>query len=193
MQLRIADSSDAEACFQLSKKLELRLDEESSSGPTRLEESGFLLPTTKSAMSELIEAGITMVCIGDTELVGFISGFGCDSNLFAGILATSKHVCWSVPDPLELPNPVYVNSIGVAPGYQRQGIASNLYCEFIKHFPKPNLFTAIVEKPIRNLASPQFFRGLGFSRVGLFRVEEFKGLRNYESGIYLKTSPSALM
>lgn len=77
----------------------------------------------------------------------------------------------------------YLDQIGVSRALHGTGIARKLHHYFLRLVDRP-ILAAIVQEPLRNTRSTEFFMRLGYRRIGTFYTAEFKGLRDVRSAVF---------
>lgn len=76
----------------------------------------------------------------------------------------------------------YLDQIGVALASHGAGIARSLHEHFLRLVTKP-ILAAIVQEPLKNKRSTEFFHRLGYRQIGMFHTAELKGLRDVRSAV----------
>ena len=76
----------------------------------------------------------------------------------------------------------YLDQIGVAPAVHGTGVARRLHEHFLRLVDRP-ILAAIVQEPLRNKRSTEFFHRLGYQQIGMFHTAELKGLRDVRSAV----------
>ncbi len=76
----------------------------------------------------------------------------------------------------------YLDQIGVARVLHGTGIARKLHQHFLAFAERP-ILAAIVQEPLRNKRSIEFFLRLGYRQIGTFYTAEFKGLQDVVSAV----------
>lgn len=76
----------------------------------------------------------------------------------------------------------YLDQIGVALASHGAGIARSLHEHFLRQVTKP-ILAAIVQEPLKNKRSTEFFHRLGYRQIGMFHTAELKGLRDVRSAV----------
>ncbi len=80
----------------------------------------------------------------------------------------------------------YLDQIAVTEAVHRRGVADRLHEEFVRKGTKPLKLAAVLDEPIRNRASINFFESLGYEKVGSFFTAELRGVKNVKSTVYAK-------
>jgi ribosomal protein S18 acetylase RimI-like enzyme len=78
----------------------------------------------------------------------------------------------------------YLDQIGVARASHGTGVARSLHEHFLRLVARP-ILAAIVQEPLRNKRSTEFFHRLGYRRIGMFHTAELKGLRDVRSAVLM--------
>ena len=81
---------------------------------------------------------------------------------------------------------IYIEKVAVRRDYLRHKVASFLFESLFAKYQKSIFYSFIVEKPVKNKASLNFHKKLGFREVAIFRVDEFLGIKNYQSIMLMK-------
>lgn len=76
----------------------------------------------------------------------------------------------------------YLDQIGITRALHGAGVARKLHAHFLSQVERP-ILAAIVQAPILNRRSTQFFIKLGYRPIGMFHTAEFKGLRDVRSAV----------
>lgn len=107
------------------------------------------------------------------------------------LLGARGEVSWDREGVLDIPDLLFIEKVAIAPDAHGQGIGRKLYQHLFEVHPDATFFTALVEKPLANKGSEGFHTKMGFERVGTFRDGSFGALDEYQSGIFLRPSPSS--
>lgn len=81
---------------------------------------------------------------------------------------------------------LYIEKVAVRRDYLRHKVASFLYESLFSKHKESVFYAFIVKKPVTNVASLNFHKRLGFREVAIFRVDEFLGIKNYQSVMLMK-------
>lgn len=84
----------------------------------------------------------------------------------------------------------YLDQIGVALASHGTGVARGLHDQFLQLVDRP-ILAAIVQEPLRNKRSTEFFHRLGYRPIGMFHTAELKGLRDVRSAVLVLPRASA--
>lgn len=176
--IALATPSDAVAVHRIAQSVAL--------GWSGGESCGFLISGSSIGhFARQIAKGNVLVARADKEVLGYLvfepwtdPEMAATRDLLASIEVNGTPVS-------EIPNMVWLESIGVNPAQMKSGIGSALIASLFSRHPNSRLISAIAEKPHRNGASARLHEKAGFVRVATFKSSKFMGLLNYESGIYL--------
>lgn len=179
--IALASPSDTVAVHRIAQSVAL--------GWSGSESCGFLISgSSVGHFSGQIEKGNVLVARVDKQVVGYLVFEPWSSpemvatrDLLASIEVDGRPLS-------EIPNLVWLESIGVGPDHMKSGIGSALIASLFSRYPKSRIISAIAEKPHRNGASARLHQKAGFVRVATFKSPKFMGLLNYESGIYLSAA-----
>ncbi len=86
----------------------------------------------------------------------------------------------------KIPHLKWIEQVGVSPTSARSGVATALYQYLFETQPEKHFITSLAESPYFNQASRAFHLKMGFSKLGSFQCMEFKGIKNYQGGLYIK-------
>jgi ribosomal protein S18 acetylase RimI-like enzyme len=154
------------------------------------EEHGFLVVrATLPELRDLFASADAWVADSSGIVVGFVVAFLTESAHFRRV--RGNHVeQWESLVASVGPSATYIDRLAVAPECRRRGIARRLYRRVFRAMPPP-FVALLVERPVRNEASIRFHRAAGFERTGSLQFDEYCGLQDFASGIYIRNSRPA--
>ena len=76
--------------------------------------------------------------------------------------------------------------LAIQKNHTKKGVATTLYNHLFTILPQASFSAYISEKPFLNKASIAFHQKLHFQRVGTWEAKEFIGIKNYESGFWVR-------
>lgn len=152
----------------------------------RTSEQGFLISklcrmdVVKRIASEDYRFFVAKSSSGDT--IGFIVvGNKFDDNILSDLLWTQE----SYKSIVENHKYCYIEKNAVMKGFQRKGIGDFLYKSLFSELPNTVFAAFVVNKPYQNTASIKFHQNMGFNSVAVYRAEQFMGIKEYESILYM--------
>lgn len=81
---------------------------------------------------------------------------------------------------------LYIEKVAVKQEYQQKNVAKFLYETVFSKYPEYIFYSFVVKKPYLNNVSMNFHKKMGFVEAAKFETENFLGLENYESMMFIK-------
>lgn len=164
----------------------------------RESDTGFLISAYKPAhFREFVQNGGLLLAARSAEdgrLLGYL--LGNSGQTFLANHPTTQ-ILWDSEQPERKYGSIYasgrftyLDQIGVALAAHGHGIARGLHEHFLRLVAKP-ILAAIVQEPLRNRRSTEFFLRLGYRQIGMFYTAELKGLRDVRSAVLVLPESSA--
>jgi predicted GNAT superfamily acetyltransferase len=164
----------------------------------RESDTGFLISAYKPEhFRDFVQRGgliLTARATEDRRLLGYL--LGNSGHTFLANHPTTQ-LLWDSEQREREYGPIYasgrftyLDQIGVALASHGTGVARSLHEHFIGLVAKPVL-AAIVQEPLRNKRSTDFFLRLGYQQIGMFHTAELKGLRDVRSAVLVLPDSSA--
>ncbi|MDY7036039.1 MAG: GNAT family N-acetyltransferase [Thermodesulfobacteriota bacterium] len=126
---------------------------------------------------------ISVAITSDDTIAGFIElSFSVDVDVI-------KKLEWfdeNLRTKFENGKKLYIEKVAVKSNYQRQNVGKFMYEAIFEKYPEHIFYSFIVKKPFDNIVSLNFHKKLGFIETAKFKVDEFLGLKNYESVMLMK-------
>jgi len=173
--------SDLKQIIEIAQGCLLGTSEEFSSG----------LLTKVPSIEELRRfdrAGSLQISHRDSRIVGYVTAFQALSNdpEMAATRAKFENINWhSELPPLE--RLVYCDQVAIHSNFRRRQVASGLLRSVFEAYQGSSFLVAILEGPVRNEASISLCLKHGFRRIGERIVPEYRGLKQFQSGWYLRS------
>ena len=158
----------------------------------RESETGFLISAyTPEHFRDFVERGGLLLAARsavDGALLGYLLANSGETFL---LNHPTTQLLWDSPEQASEYGPLYssgrftyLDQIGVALAAHGTGIARRLHDHFLRLVPKPVL-AAVVQEPLRNKRSTEFFHRLGYRQIGMFHTAMLKGLQDVRSSVLL--------
>lgn len=154
-----------------------------------LNKDGFLvkLPDEKSLL-DFVENQTKELYVACNEINQILGYLLIDSIINEKNSNKSEYYYFNEEDKLLLSDPEirYINQIAVKKEFKHLKIGSFLYKNLLKDNQDKTYILAVVTGPVMNEASYYFHMKNGFEVIGTYQNDEYRGIRNYESVLFLK-------
>jgi len=148
--------------------------------------SGFLITKySETSLAKLITNNPNCIFVATENgvIIGFIAiSFKLDTD----VINTLEWFDQSAKNKFEQSKPLYIEKVAVKIGQEKKQVGTFLYHSLIQQFPDFLFYSFIVKKPSVNLPSIKFHQKTGFIECAIFKAENFMGLDNYKSIMYIK-------
>lgn len=163
MQLHELTRELLKDCFALENSL--------SADAEKAEEEGFFLPGASLAVyEELYDTCYIKAVSEHSKLAGFVIAVPPGHLILQRLLSNHGSLIWfnsETPVPSH-ESSCWIAKIAVKKELRRKGCASLLYNDVFSRFKDATILTATAVSPLRNHASENFHRAIGFQGCGLF-------------------------
>lgn len=176
---QLATPEDCEAILTINQSVNVNTADS--------KERGFLIYRyEESKLLPLIKMGRVIVAKAEGVVVGYVVFQPWNASEMEETRSQIATVRSPKLDLFHLPSLIWISQVGVAFSATRMGVGRALYHALFSKFPGHAFAATIAEVPFENRASATLHQKLGFERIASYESDDFYGVTEYRSGVYLR-------